>query len=97
MIDLLLSFSAWFLAAGILLPAANFVIGQTFAARQESDAGELVYNRLVAKKLAPDVKLPSSVTRDGTVYTFINSQLEEICVEYQNISRETKRECAPSE
>ena len=101
MIDLLLSFSAWFMAAGILLPAANYVISQTMAARQDQDAIQLVYDRLTAMKLDPESLRSQTEVRYGTEFTFVEGLLSdgqmEVCVEYKDIFSKTKRQCANSE
>ncbi|CAM3805141.1 type II secretion system protein [Mesobacillus zeae] len=84
--ELLLSISAWLIAAAFLLPLAMFLVGEGEQLRQEGEALRIVYDELSRQK----------VSMNGTVYHIsmlqgIDGKNGEVCVRFDGYR---KKECS---
>ncbi|PLR85968.1 hypothetical protein CVD25_04440 [Bacillus canaveralius] len=98
--ELLLSLSAWVLAASFLLPAAMKLAWQSSTLQQENAALQLLYEEL--QMLVTDGASPRDyeVSKNGTnfhVYPKMNATGTEVCVEFESHFSKKISKCAAVE
>ncbi|MEI2355906.1 type II secretion system protein [Mesobacillus zeae] len=94
--ELLLSISAWLIAAAFLLPLAMFLVGEGEQLRQEGEALRIVYDELSRQKVSSLEFTERNVSMNGTVYHIsmlqgIDGKNGEVCVRFDGYR---KKECS---
>lgn len=100
--ELLLSLSAWLMAACVLLPLSISLITQSIDLRREADALYLLYDRLQEMKIRTEPIGTESINRNGTLFTIRASDhspesLVEVCVDFDGYFTKKMSKCAWAE
>jgi competence protein ComGE len=90
LVELLLSFSTWLIALGIVLPYVIQVTNQAIQLELEKTATHILYDELEKRKVFGSTVNNKTVTRNGVSYEVEWRTAEanlEVCVVFQNANQ----------